>query len=121
MARDDKWYCLEALESTEENWISAKLRVPETSLWFSGHFPGNPVLPGIAQLFLVLDVIEKATGKPLVLQKLHRTKYRRIIRPAEVIDLYAGPVDPDETVWRFELAVNDQTACRGRLQAEMRQ
>ncbi len=49
MTHDSKWYCLEKLETSPQNRIRAKVRVPADSAWFSGHFPGNPVLPGIAR------------------------------------------------------------------------
>ncbi|MBS0013459.1 MAG: hypothetical protein KFF46_05760, partial [Desulfobacterales bacterium] len=101
-----------------EHRISATVRVPETSVWFSGHFPEDPVLPGIAQLFIVLQVIEKATKLSLVLQKVHRTKYRRVIRPEEEIEISVLPADNAEGQWRFELIVEKELACRGRLQAQ---
>lgn len=118
MNLDNKLYCLQRLESFPGQRISATVRAPASSVWFSGHFPQDPVLPGIAQLFIVLQVIEKATKRALVLQKVHRTKYRRIIRPEEEIEISVQPADNAAGQWRFELTVEKQLACRGRLQAQ---
>lgn len=117
MADESRWHFLETVEIMAEGCITARVSVPGNSLWFSGHFPGSPVLPGIAQISIVLDVIEKAAGHGVVLKKLYRTKYRRIIMPEESVDVYVLPVGPDADQWRFELIVDKQTACRGRLRA----
>jgi 3-hydroxymyristoyl/3-hydroxydecanoyl-(acyl carrier protein) dehydratase len=112
-----KWHRIDAIRKMAGGEIAAKVTVPADSPWFSGHFPGNPVLPGIAQIDIVFDIINTASGKGHVLKKVYRTKYRRVIGPDEQIDVVVFPSDPAGDNWRFEINAGSQTACRGRLQA----
>ena len=43
--------------------ITASACVPADSVWYAGHFPGNPILPGIAILALVEEAIIEAELK----------------------------------------------------------
>lgn len=110
------WYCLENLEAESSGYIRARAVVPADSPWFSGHFPGNPILPAIAQLAIVFDMIQKATGKGQNPFSVRRVKYRRIIRPEEVIHVAAAPVDGKRGDFSFQMSVDDETACKGRIQ-----
>ena len=55
--------------------ITAEYRFPEGFIGFAGHFPGNPVLPGIAQILAVLHAI--SNGR----QRLHAIKSCKFLRP----------------------------------------
>ena len=37
--------------------IVATARVPADSAWYDGHFPGNPILPGLALIALVEEAV----------------------------------------------------------------
>lgn len=121
----ENWYFLEKLETPEARGISARVVVPSDSPWFAGHFPGNPVLPAVAQLAIVfdvieLDVIERGSGRKLVPETIQRAKYRRVIRPDETIHVTVSPLDdpPGSRAMRygFQMRVEDETACKGTMQ-----
>lgn len=40
----------EQIEQVSEVTARCELRVPEDSVFFDGHFPNNPILPGVAQI-----------------------------------------------------------------------
>ena len=48
---------------------------------FTGHFPNHPVLPGVAMLQIVKELLEKHLKKPLFLKKVNRIKYLNIVNP----------------------------------------
>ena len=112
----NNWHCLENLEADFAGGICARAVVPADSPWFSGHFPGNPILPAIAQLAIVSDMIRQAAGRE---QKnpggVQRVKYRRIIRPDETILVAATPVDGKPGVFSFQMSVDEEMACKGRI------
>jgi 3-hydroxyacyl-[acyl-carrier-protein] dehydratase len=50
---------------------------------FAGHFPGNPVLPGIAQIMAVLHAC--GPGAPPALRGIKTCKFLRPVRPGELV------------------------------------
>ncbi len=115
----NNWYILENLEANPEGSIGAQVVVPPDSPWFSGHFPGNPVLPAVAQLAIVQDVIQKATGPDRIFKAVNRIKYRRIIRPDELINISVTPIDSGKGNYSFNITVNEEIACKGRVRTDL--
>lgn len=80
--------------------------VPASSPLFAGHFPGHPILPGVAQLAFV----ESALGAPLA--AVRGVKLRRPAGPGEVLELSLG--EPDGDGWiRFELRREGEVVSSG--------
>ena len=77
------------------------VRLPAALLAFQGHFPGDPVLPGIAQLLdLVLDRVHSLwpeLGQP---RRVTRLKFRQKIVPGDQLELH---LERRATEVRFEL------------------
>jgi 3-hydroxyacyl-[acyl-carrier-protein] dehydratase len=48
---------------------------------FEGHFPGNPILPGVCTLQITRELIQKAVGKNLMLSKAANIKYLGFVSP----------------------------------------
>ncbi len=63
------------------------VELPPDLVWFKGHFPGQPVLPGIAQVHLAALWAERLWNwKPLG-GNLSQLKFRQIIRPNDKVRL----------------------------------
>lgn len=110
-----KWYNLEKIDANPDGGICASIVVPPNSLWFSGHFPGNPILPAIAQLAIVHDLVELACGRGVIPQTVNRVKFRRIIKPGEIVNIVVTPIKDNEMTYSFKLAVNGEMACKGSM------
>jgi len=83
-----------------------RVEIPGGSPLFAGHFPGQPILPGIAQLAMA----ERALGAPLA--AVRALKLRRPVAPGEVLEL--GLKDPEEDGWsRFELRRGGEAVSGG--------
>jgi 3-hydroxyacyl-[acyl-carrier-protein] dehydratase len=48
---------------------------------FQGHFPRNPVLPAIIQLMTARESIIEQMGRDLLITKVTRAKFQKIITP----------------------------------------
>ncbi len=67
----------------------AHLRVtlPPTLAWFLGHFPGEPILPGISQVQMAVLLAGEVLGWAPEGSDLNRVKFRDIVRPGETLEL----------------------------------
>ena len=50
---------------------------------FEGHFPDNPILPGVVQLQIIKELLETELNKPLTLKKGSNIKYTSTIVPKQ--------------------------------------
>jgi 3-hydroxyacyl-[acyl-carrier-protein] dehydratase len=48
---------------------------------YDGHFPGNPVVPGVCQVQMVKELVEKALGHPVRLYESDNIKFLSMINP----------------------------------------
>lgn len=73
--------------------------VPGTFSGYRGHFPGNPILPGIVQLSFIRRLAERRLGRPLRLAGVRRIKYLRMITPdmPVTLTLELEPAEADGT------------------------
>ncbi|MCA1794198.1 MAG: hypothetical protein LC660_10090 [Desulfobacteraceae bacterium] len=65
--------------------ISAEFIFSKDLPLFSGHFPGRPILPGIAQIEMVKMAIETIRERPMTLQAIQKTKFSHQIKPENLI------------------------------------
>ncbi len=54
---------------------------PPTFSGFQGHFPQNPILPAIIQLMTARESIIEQMGRDLLITKVTRAKFQKIITP----------------------------------------
>ena len=107
------WYKLKEINRSEENEISADLHVPADSPWFDGHFPADPILPGVAQIGMVLDAIRKARNQNLKISSVRRVRFKRIIRPDDRLNIIAAPLKQEIDAYSFRILIQDETVCSG--------
>lgn len=81
-----------------------RIAIPEGSPFFAGHFPGHPILPGIAHLALV------AEGRPLA--EVRTLKLRKPVLPGDILDL---TLEETDGLVRFEIRRADEAVSNGVL------
>jgi 3-hydroxyacyl-[acyl-carrier-protein] dehydratase len=91
--------------SAEAAWSSAAHRFDAGHPTATGHFPGNPIIPGALLLDHALRAI--GAGTPLEIQV---AKFLRPVRPGETVEIRWH--DQDGTV-KFECRVLDEIALSG--------
>ncbi len=95
--------------------IRAMVAVPAHSIWFDGHFPGVAVLPGVAQLAIIVQILGKALGKPLRVLEVNRVRFKQVIVPAEPIMVQITPKERAFRSYGFRLMKGGDLACSGFL------
>jgi 3-hydroxyacyl-[acyl-carrier-protein] dehydratase len=118
----DQWQLLKEVKSEELNQIEALAHVPTDSLWFSGHFPGEPILPGIALIHLVEQAIVRVAGErneEIQLAALKRVRFTQPVRPGESLSLKITSENAgEETVYSFKIAGKENIVCNGLIVAK---
>ncbi|KQK27428.1 3-hydroxyacyl-ACP dehydratase [Chryseobacterium aquaticum] len=81
------FYTLENHQKTDDGNFSANIKLNENHEIFKGHFPGNPVTPGVCMMQIVKELTEEFTGKKLFLKSASNVKFMAIINPYETPNL----------------------------------
>ncbi|MCF8056514.1 MAG: hypothetical protein K9K37_07730 [Desulfocapsa sp.] len=108
------WYSYLKAELNNNKAVTATVTTNSQSPWFSGHFPGDPILPGVAQLHMVTASIAKVLQKEFVLHSIARIKFRKLIRPGDVLDIHAE-AGKKENHYSFQITSEQHEVCSGRL------
>jgi len=88
--------------------VILEFSISDSSDYFNGHFPDFPVLPAVAQVFIIMQCVSRFFGISVELSKIKRTKFTNIIRPDTPLVLYLEKKDknisfkiisPDENIF----------------------
>lgn len=63
--------------------IEAKVRIEKSHAIFEGHFPGQPILPGVCMMQLIKELIESADQKKYTFSTADNMKFLNIIDPGK--------------------------------------
>jgi 3-hydroxyacyl-[acyl-carrier-protein] dehydratase len=88
---------LDEVLELSETLVRARKRVAEDLEIFRGHYPDFPVLPGVllceavfqAGAVLIASGGDIPEGHVPVVTRQHETRFRRMVRPGEVLDIEA--------------------------------
>lgn len=95
--------------------LSFSVEIPPSSPLFAGHFPGRPILPGIAHLALAERALRELTGQKVAITAVRILKLRRPVSPGDALELRIDFPDV-EGVSRFEVRCNGEAASQGTVQ-----
>ena len=79
MLQNDFFTLLEFRQS--EHSIHATLELDPAHKIFEGHFPGQPVVPGVCMMQMQKELLEKAIGRKTSLRKADHAKFLSMIDP----------------------------------------
>jgi acyl dehydratase len=103
-------------ERAGDGWLLTA-RIPESSPLFTGHFPGHPILPGIAHLALVTRALSDWQGREVALAGVRSLKLRRPVGPGETLAVrlsgLSGVGDAGDGGVGFVLEREGETVSRG--------
>ncbi len=74
-------FCDIRQQKTDENRILAHIRWNPTHEVFLGHFPGQPVVPGVLQMAVANQVLRNELQKPVFLKSTGQIKFSAMIDP----------------------------------------
>lgn len=66
-----------------EGAVDAELEINAGHRIFEGHFPGQPVTPGVCMMQMIKEIAEKTVNRKLQLKKAADLKFLAIIDPTQ--------------------------------------
>src|SRR4030042_5763348 len=68
-------------EDSANKQITIRIELNPSHEIFNGHFPGNPILPGVCTVQIVKELLMQHAKKDLMLKKAGTIKYISFINP----------------------------------------
>ena len=109
----------------------ARRTLRDDDFWFAGHFPGNPVMPGVlivealaqtATLAAASAPAPQGEGAPAgakigLFAGIDKVRFKRVVRPGDTLRLEAEMLAMHGPVGKCKVlaSVDGQMACRGEL------
>ncbi len=76
------------IKEVGKNSFSTDLSLSSDSPWFDGHFPQKPILPALAIIYIVLNLVRLSTKKPnLHLKTIPKSRIRSLVLPGQHIEV----------------------------------
>ncbi|ERJ19929.1 (3R)-hydroxymyristoyl-ACP dehydratase [Salinisphaera shabanensis T35B1] len=107
--------------------ITAIKNVTINEPFFPGHFPSEPVMPGVlilealaqAGLILGMRTVESEEGTIVYFAGIDKARFKRRVVPGDQLLLKLVVGSAKKRIWRFdaEAWVGDELACRAQMMA----
>ena len=68
-------------EKTGDSKYSITILINEKHDVFKGHFPGNPIMPGVCMIQIIKELTAAITKSTLIIQTLSNVKFMALINP----------------------------------------
>ena len=119
---EENWHSIIFETNAMENMMGIEVKVPSESPWFMGHFPNNPIVPGVALIAFVIDAVkyyEKKRGNQIRISGVKRVRFRKAIRPDDSISISISPEHKKQNLsYAFTVLCKGGMACSGIVSAE---
>ena len=119
---ESQWSLLKEIKAVNYNHIEALADVLADSPWFSGHFPGQPILPGIALVYMAEQAIIQdalAKGAQVQLHALKRVRFTQPVQPGETLSLNIVSEEAGKDIlFSFKVAHKENIVCSGSIIAK---
>lgn len=73
--------------TVNDNLATAHITINKDHEVFKGHFPGNPVTPGVCMMQIIKELTEQIVDKKLFMESASNVKFMAIINPEKTPDL----------------------------------
>ncbi|MCI9846169.1 3-hydroxyacyl-ACP dehydratase [Flavobacterium pectinovorum] len=81
------FYKILSEEKISDSKYTITILINEKHEVFKGHFPGNPIMPGVCMIQIIKELTEKITQQTLMIQTLSNVKFMALINPENTPEL----------------------------------
>ncbi|RZK66799.1 MAG: 3-hydroxyacyl-ACP dehydratase [Pedobacter sp.] len=75
------FYTLNSLDKTGEQKYTAHIAINAQHEVFKGHFPGNPVTPGVCMMQIIKELTQQVVNSSLTMKNASNVKFMALINP----------------------------------------
>ncbi len=96
--------------------LSMALHIAPDLKWFEGHFPDNPVLPGVVQVHWAVSLAKKLLVSETQFSQVENLKFKSVVLPGMHLTLVYSGVQPGEKIrFCFRRSETGEIHSEGRL------
>ena len=118
----DPMLLVDEIEIDADGVCHAKYLVKENEYFCTGHFPGNPIVPGVIQCEIMAQscailVKDDIKGKTTLYTGIDKVRFKNIVRPGDLCEITATLINRRGSIFycRAELRVGGNICCKGEL------
>ena len=118
----DPMLLVDEMEIDSDGVCHAKYLVKEDEFFCKGHFPGNPIVPGVIQCEIMaqscaLLVKDEIQGKTTLYTGIDKVRFKNIVKPGDLCEITARLKDRRASIFycQAELRVNGNLCSKGEL------
>jgi 3-hydroxyacyl-[acyl-carrier-protein] dehydratase len=119
----EQWHRISSDRDPSGATVIIRATAESRSPWFSGHFPGNPILPGLAILAMVKEAIlgeETARGRKIQVLGIRRVRFRLPVKPDDTLTLsFSRSRQEGNLSYSFKVSLDEKPVCSGLVAANI--
>ncbi len=110
MILNDTFYTVTEL-TKGENAVDATIKLNASHAIFEGHFPNNPVTPGVVEMEIVKEILSLGLEKPLKMKTMSSCKFLAVLNPINVENVHVkiSITEMDDAFVRISGQLTDDT------------
>ena len=107
---------IEKIVEQKESFIHTQKKLTGEEDFFKGHFPGNPIMPGVLMMeaafqsagVIIKSIRDEGLG---VITKVENTRFRHLVSPGELLDIRINLTRHLKNLYFFDgkLSIGDKT------------
>ena len=125
--RDPFLFIDEVISIEEGNNIHASMNIKDDDVFLEGHFPENPIVPGV----ILIEAMGQASGilgfktmgktpeegSIYVIAGVDKARFRQRVLPGDKVDIFSKVLGSKNGIWKFECfaEVNGKPVCSANI------
>ena len=125
--RDPFLFIDEVISIEEGNNIHASMNIKDGDVFLEGHFPENPIVPGV----ILIEAMGQASGilgfktmgktpeegSIYVIAGVDKARFRQRVLPGDKVDIFSKVLGSKNGIWKFECfaEVNGKLVCSANI------